>query len=92
MEGGQSTRLVPMARSRVASRLRELQPDGERLKEWLGDHYVNIESGEDVNDSRWDFKSHLASLMCRDDRRGLKVIGKVVVVGYHSTTLAIVSF
>ena len=61
-----------MARRRIVGRSRELQPDGERLKEWLGDHYIDIESGEGVNDSRWEIKSHLASLVCRD-RRGLVI-------------------
>ena len=54
MEGGQSTRLVPMDRRSIASRFGELQPNSERLKEWLGDHYVDIAGGEGKNDSRWN--------------------------------------
>ena len=53
-----------MGRRSIASRFGELQPNSERLKEWLGDHYVDIEGGEGegVNDSRWEFKSHLARI------------------------------
>ena len=56
---GQCTRLAPIARVICIYRLRKLQPDGKMSEKRSSLHCVDIESGEGVNDSKVNCKSHM---------------------------------